>query len=372
MDNTEYYKQQILTYMGNKRKFLSIIESIIDKLEITLEKKLIIAEGFTGSGIVSRLFKNKSEKLYVNDIAGYSKTLNQCYLSTLSKKQIKVIHKYIDEANEFVKQDVKVPEFIQKYWAPSQKIISKNDRVYFTYENGKRIDKYMHFITTQVPENIRCYLLAPLLIKTSIHNNTNGNFSGFYKDKNKEKGKYGGQKEIDLNRITSNIIIPYPILSQNKCNVNISQMDTNEWIKTIPKVDLVYYDPPYNKHPYCIYYFLLDIINKWDINIEIPETYRGQPKNWLKSNYCSIKNAEKTFEDLIKHTNSNFILLSYNDGGIIPLNKLEEILNKYGILSKIPVEHKTYNKMKGIANYKRKKENIKINEFLWLLDKRKR
>ena len=43
---------------------------------------------------------------------------------------------------------------------------------------------------------------------------------------------------------------------------------------------------------------------------------------------------------------------------------------KYGKLSKIPVEHKTYNKMKGIANYKRKKENIKINEFLWLLDKR--
>ena len=58
--------------------------------------------------------------------------------------------------------------------------------------------------------------------------------------------------------------------------------------------------PPYNKHPYNIYYFLLDIINNWDTDIEIPETYRGQPKNWKKSPYCSFVKAKKSFEDLIK------------------------------------------------------------------------
>ena len=370
MNNNLYYKNQILTYMGNKRKFLDILDSIVNKLELELDKPLNIGEGFTGSGIVSRLFKNKANKLYVNDIAGYSKTLNQCYLSTPSKKQMKIIKKYIDKANDYVKLDVEVPKFIQKHWAPSQLNITEKDRAYFTYENGKRIDKYMNFIITEVPEEIRCYLLAPLLIECSIHNNTNGQFSAYFKDKNKKKGKYGGDKEIDLNRITGTIKIPYPILSNKQCDVFITQMDTNKWTKKIPKLDLVYYDPPYNKHPYCIYYFLLDIINNWNINIEVPDTNRGQPKNWLKSDYCSIKKAEKIFEDLIKNTNSNFILLSYNNGGIISIEKLEEILMKYGKLSKIPVEHKTYNKMKGIANYKRKKENIKIKEFLWLLDKR--
>ena len=69
-----------------------------------------------------------------------------------------------------------------------------------------------------------------------------------------------------------------PVLTSHKADVKISQQDTNTWIKTIPEVDLVYYDPPYNKHPYNIYYFLLDIINNWDTNIEIPDTYRGQPK----------------------------------------------------------------------------------------------
>ena len=52
-----------------------------------------------------------------------------------------------------------------------------------------------------------------------------------------------------------------PILTKHKANVFISQENTNDWVKKIPEVDLMYYDPPYNKHPYNIYYFLLDIIN---------------------------------------------------------------------------------------------------------------
>merc|ERR1711991_160950 len=109
------------------------------------------------------------------------------------------------------------------------------------------------------------------------------------------------------------------------------------------KVDLMYYDPPYNKHPYNIYYFLLDIINNWNTDLEVPDTYRGQPKNWEKSAYCSFKNAKESFDDLIKNTKSSFILISYNNKGIIPIPEMESILKKYGKLLKFPVEHNVYN-----------------------------
>ena len=56
---------------------------------------------------------------------------------------------------------------------------------------------------------------------------------------------------------------------------------------------------------------------------DIPKTNRGQPKTWFKSPYNSFTNAKNAFEDLIKHTKSKFILLSYNNGGIIPLPELE-------------------------------------------------
>ena len=76
--------------------------------------------------------------------------------------------------------------------------------------------------------------MAELLVEASIHNNTNGQFSAFYKGED-GIGKFGGKKEIDLRRILAPIILQNPILSSSPCNVNISRMDTNEWVKKSSK-----------------------------------------------------------------------------------------------------------------------------------------
>lgn len=381
----EYFTKQILTYMGNKRTFLHQIDSIISFIKSELgENNINIAEGFTGSGIVTRLFKNRImgddsqeyKNLYVNDMAGYSKTLNECYLTSLkdlNTDDFENIGLHFKKLKKFLSTKNNPNPFISKYWSPqNDNNIKEGERAYYTYKNACNIDKIMYYITNYVEPEYRSLLIGPLLVQCSIHNNTNGQFSAYYKNEEKTKGMYGGKKSVDLKRITGEILPMMPVLTEHKAKIHISQLNTNDWIKTIPKVDLVYYDPPYNKHPYNIYYFLLDIINKWDTNMEVPDTYRGQPRNWEKSTFCSLKNAKKSFEDLIKNTKSKFILVSYNDRGIIPLKELDEILEKYGSLTKIPVEHKVYNKFIGIAAKKRKKQNKKIQEFLWLLDCRKK
>jgi len=380
----EYFTQQILTYMGNKRTFLCQIDEIISFIKTTLgEKNIDIAEGFTGSGIVSRLFKNRImsdysqeyKTLYVNDMSGYSETLSKCYLTStkdLCCGDYETIGLHFKKLKNFLSKKNNPIPFISKYWAPqNDSDIKPEERAYFTQKNASNIDKIMYYIKNYVEEKYRALLLGPLLVQCSIHNNTNGQFSAYYKNEEKTKGMYGGKGSVDLKRITGEILPMMPILTEHKAKIHISKMDANKWIKTIPKVDLVYYDPPYNKHPYNIYYFLLDIINDWNTNMEVPDTYRGQPKNWERSSYCSLKNAKKSFEDLIKNTKSNFILVSYNNKGIIPLDELDKILDKYGKLTKIPIEHKVYNKFIGIAAKKRKKQNKKIEEFLWLLDCRK-
>jgi len=384
MEEEEYFTKEILTYMGNKRTFLNKIDEIITLVKNSLgEKNINIAEGFSGSGIVSRLFKNRVmgddsqeyKNLYVNDIAGYSKTLNECYLTStqdLNIEDIEILILHFKHLKKFLSTSGNPKPFISKYWCPQDdKNIKEGERAYFTNKNACIIDKMMYYIKNRVEPKYQSLLLGPLLVQCSIHNNTNGQFSAYYKNEEKTKGMYGGKKKVDLKRITGEIIPKMPILTEHKANIHISQMDANKWIKTIPKVDIVYYDPPYNKHPYNLYYFLLDIINEWDTELEIPDTYRGQPKNWTPSPFCSFKNAKDAFEDLIKNTKSKYILVSYNNKGIIPLDELDKILEKYGKLTKIPVEHKVYNKFIGIAAKKRKKQNKKIEEFLWLLDCRK-
>ena len=368
---TDFLRHQILTYMGNKRKLLHKLSEVIDMVTTELKQDTISASDvFSGSGIVSRLLKTKVDVLYTNDLAGYSKTLNRCYLSTPNKNDLQKIREYIDLANKFASQegDGGAPSWIRRHWAPSGEI-TKGQRVYFTEKNALLIDKYMYFIK-QIPEKYSCYLLAPLLVEASIHNNTNGQFSAFYKDEN-GLGKYGGKKEVDLKRITKDISLDMPIFSPNPCKVAVSQADSNEWVQQIPLTDITYLDPPYNKHPYSIYYFLLDIINNWDTNVEIPNTNRGQPRNWTKSAYNSFTNAESAFRDLVSKIKSKFIILSYNNKGIIPLKTIESILSKRGAVYKIPVDHKTYNRLKGIASYKRKCEWQDVKEFIWLVDLRK-
>lgn len=197
--NDDYYKKQIITYLGNKRKFVGIIEELIQQLKTKEQRPLTIGEGFSGSGVLSRVFKNNSSKFQVNDIAGYSNTLNKCYLSNPAPKTIKSIKKHIDQANMFVDKEWEtnneIIPFVQQYWAPKSPTIKKDDRVFFTYENGKRIDAYMHYIMMKVPKKLMHFLIAPLLVEISIHNNTNGQFTSFYKDKG-GKGKMVGQRRL--------------------------------------------------------------------------------------------------------------------------------------------------------------------------------
>lgn len=368
----DYLTSQIVTYMGNKRKLLPNIKNIIETIcQKEGKTKLKIGDGFSGTGIVSRLFKSYASVLYTNDIADYSFSLNQCFLSNISTITEKKLKQYIERANEYAdNQTVFMEPFISGKWAPLGKNIKSNERAYFTYENGKRIDIYRNYIET-IPEPYKSFLLGVLLVEISIHNNTNGQFSAFYKD-GENLGKYGGKHEIDLHRIEGLIRLYMPVFTNTSAKIHIDKKDTNKWVQDIPELDLVYYDPPYNKHPYSIYYFLLNIVARWDTSIDIPDTNRGQPSGWHRSAYNSYKHAEKEFDHLIENTKSKYILISYNNGGIIPLAKIDVILEKYGTVEKIPVEHKTYNRLKGISNYKRKKENSEVKEFFWLLEKTSR
>ena len=270
MSEEDYYKKQVITYLGNKRKFISKIDEVIKRIKLDLGvEKINIGEGFSGSGVVSRLFKNrvKGGLFYVNDLSSYSKILNECYLSDideLSKDELIYLQDVLKTMKKYVKiQNTYVP-FISKYWAPKDDDnILPGERVYFSRKNAVMIDKMMYFIKNNVGEEYQKFFIGPLIVQASTNNNTNGQFSAYFKDENKEKGKFGGKNSIDLQRILRPIEPMLPILTNGKAIVKTSQQDANEWIKSIGELDLVYYDPPYNKHPYNIYYFLLDIISNW-------------------------------------------------------------------------------------------------------------
>jgi adenine-specific DNA-methyltransferase len=364
-----YFTTQLITYIGNKRSLLPFINKGIEAVKTKLrKKKLVTFDGFSGSGAVSRLLKYHSTKLFVNDLEQYCEVINKCYLANRSQIDIDFIIDRMEWLNsQKLKSASKKPGFIEKNYAPkNDNNIKPGERVFYTNRNARIIDNLKKLINTSIDSDKRHFFLAPLIVEASIHTNTSGVFKGFHKKDG--LGWFGGQGENALTRIKKEISLETSVFSGVECGVEIFRRDINELVKSkdMPKeIDLAYFDPPYNQHPYGSNYFMLNIIAGDSNEIDIQDGVSGIAQKWNRSSYNKAKQAEAALDDLISNTRAKYILLSYNDEGLIGLEDLKRIMKRHG---KCDVMTQEYNTYRGSRNLKGR--NIKVKEYLWILEKK--
>lgn len=370
--DSDFLTKHLITYLGNKRTLLQFINSVILEIQHNLGKNsLSILDGFAGTGCVSRLFKHYAEVLYVNDIEGYSETVNKCYLSNKSEVDLNKVVQLINLANSNKFRNSCVGFIAQNYAPKDDNNIQYGERVFYTNNNAKIIDNIRSFIRDDIEQNIAHYILAPLIVKASIHTNTSGVFKGFHK-KNKI-GHFGGNGENALKRIKSDIVLDIPIFCEYECPTYIIRKDINEAIHCIPEVDIAYYDPPYNQHPYGSNYFMLNIINDYN-NPKIQNGVSGIIENWNRSAYNKKNVAVDAMNNLIDQTKAKYILISYNNEGIIPMDVFENILSRYGEVDLRTCKYNTYRGSKNTGSGKKllngKERDLHVQEMLWILKKK--
>ena len=362
----KYLKKHLISYLGNKRELLININTELEKIKIKLNKKRLISfDGFSGSGVVARLLKYHSDVVYANDLEKYSCIINEAYLSNPTKKEQIEINKWIDKLNNM---EYNIEGIIRNTYSPKNDTnIQKGERVFYTNQNGKIIDT-IRLEIEKAPKHIQKYLMAQLLIKASIHVNTSGIFKGFHKNE-KGIGQFGGRTQHALPRIKGKIVLDYPIYSEQKHEVDIKvcNEDINKLIKNkeLPEFDITYYDPPYNQHPYGSNYFMLNVILENKLDIKKISKVSGIAKGWNKSDYNYKRSAKQSFIDLLKNTRSKFIILSYNNEGILQGQDWLDVLKDY----KYEKVETVYNTFRGSRNLN--KRDIKVKEILWIIDNRK-
>jgi adenine-specific DNA-methyltransferase len=364
----DYLEDQLITYLGNKRKLIGNIEKCVDGIAQKLGKsRLTILEPFCGSGSVSRMLKLHSSKLVVNDLEDYCATLARCYLASPEKEQYEKVKRTIQLMNRR-KFSKTAPSFVRRYYAPADDTdIKEGERVYYTQTNAHIIDTYAYHIFKHMPATDRVFYLAPLLTQCSVHTNTSGTFNSYHKKDG--VGHFGGRGENALTRIMGEIELPIPVFSyQPDTIVEVYNKDSNKLVDELAKkgewFDVAYLDPPYNKHPYGTNYFMLNILNRWDPEMEIPANHRGQPDDWTRSKYNSFSECKKVFEDLIKNIPASYVVISYNNEGILSEEQLTEILERYGEVTKEQIVYPTYKGCKNLAS-----RNKDVLEYLWILQK---
>lgn len=364
-ENNNFLTTQIITYLGNKRSLIGNIEKEVEEISKELGKtKMVCADVFSGSGIVARMLKKHSSKLIVNDLENYSAMINSCYLVNKKDYPKEKCEKLRAEIIELCKQK-KTAGIISKNYAPEDDSnIKAGERVFYTHENAVLIDTYRNLIDEVVKEeNLKKFFLAPLITEASIHVNTSGVFKGFYKDKNTGIGCFGAAGKNALTRIFGKIELKEPVFSNFESELEIYQKDTVALSKELKDLDIVYLDPPYNQHPYGSNYFMLNLILKNRLDVEVSKI-SGITQDWNRSDFNKPRQALKSMEEIIANLDTKYAIISYNSEGFIGFDEMKEMLEKYGKVKTVEI---TYNTFRGSRNLRNR--DIHVSEYLFVLKK---
>ncbi|MBR4673219.1 MAG: DNA adenine methylase [Victivallales bacterium] len=323
-------------------------------------QKLVLFDVFSGSGIVSRFFKQFAYRLYVNDLEAYSTLCSSCYLTNRSTVDEAKLASMLAGLKQRIEENWH-SGFITELYAPKDESnIQKGERVFYTIRNAQYIDTARQEIAL-LPEEKQKFFLAPLLYGASVHNNTSGVFKGFYKNK-EGIGQYGGSGRNALARIRGNIELQLPVFSNFECDVVVTQKDALQAALDMQEeVDLAYLDPPYNQHPYGSNYFMLNLI----LNYQRPDgisSVSGIPANWNHSHYNQRSMAQEALFRLVDNLRAKFILISYNSEGFV---KYDDFVNHLTSLGELKILSQKYNTFRGSRNLRAR--DIHVKEFLFLL-----
>ena len=232
---------------------------------------------------------------------------------------------------------------------------SGSNRNYFSDENGKNIDAIRTKIenwkaTKKISDDKYFFLLTSLLEAADKVANTASVYGAYLKHLKKTA--------------RANLNLEPAIFDVNGHQHEIFNEDANELIKKI-EGDILYLDPPYNHRQYGSNYHLLNTIAEY--KYFEPRGKTGLP-NYFRSKYCFKNNAAEVLESLIQRANFEYIFLSYNNEGIIDLEKIKKIFQSYGKYS--VKQFNGYQRFKADRDENRKYIAKNTVEYLHILKKR--
>ena len=123
--------------------------------------------------------------------------------------------------------------------------------------------------------------------------------------------------------------------------------------------DIVYLDPPYNQRQYSANYSPLNYIAQYE-DIELTGK-TGLIKDYNKSDFCKKSTIKETFTDAIDTIKCKYLILSYNNEGLMSFDDIKKILISKGNVKLYKIE---YNKFKAQKNV----NGDKVYEYIWFVD----
>ena len=135
---------------------------------------------------------------------------------------------------------------------------------------------------------------------------------------------------------------------------------TVETLTTQTKFDVVYLDPPYNQRQYSGNYSPLNYLAQYRSNLTLTGK-TGLIKGYSKSDFSSKTRVKQAFQTLCKNLQCNYIVLSYNNEGLLDVEELKSILLTRGSVHLYRIPYKKFKAQKNVS--------VKmVEEYLWVVN----
>lgn len=355
-----------MKYIGNKQRLLDFIDSVVQKER--LPQKGIFIDIFTGTTNVAQYYKKKGYKIIANDFMTYSYVFQQAYIKNnqvpkfnnllrsrnfnINPASLKSKYEPLEIVIDYLNKLPGKKGFIFQNYAPAGEF----KRQFFSNENAMRIDATREQLDKWQKEGIvsesEFYILLASLIDAA---DFVANMAG----------TYGAYLKIWRSMALKPFTMLVPQLIESDLDHEVYKQNSNELIRKI-KGDILYIDPPYNGRQYAPNFHILETLACWD-NPKVNGKTGLRPYDSQKSLYSQKSKCNEAFADLIKNADTKYILMSYNNEGIIFDEFIRETLGKRG---KVEIYQQEYRRFRTERDHEKRRYKVsddKVTEIIYFV-----
>lgn len=328
-----------MRYIGGKSLQIDNINSVIASETVSVSS---VVDLFAGSGVVSQNFKMLGYRTISNDFLFFSYVLQRGTIALNKKPQFKVLGigdpiKYLNEL-KFENSGLSKSEcFIYNNYSPT----GSCERMYLQLDNALKID--MIRLTIQkwyqqglINDDEYYFLLAALINAVPYVSNITGTYGAYL--------KYWDDRTFNLLKLEEPVLISNG--KKNEC------FNLDYKVLLDKRYSLLYADPPYNSREYLPNYHVLETIARYDYP-EISGVTGMRKYDEQKSAFCKKSTAADAFNTLVRDCKCKYILISYNNEGLLSTSELSDICAQYAVGNSFKLFEFDYRRYKNkISNNK--------------------
>lgn len=335
-----------MRYLGNKDLLINEIINFFESKKL-LNNGYVFFDAFCGTGSVANSMKKYYKKIIINDSMKWATLYSYGKIVSGNNSSFGIIEqlqsRYIEKSG-----------FIHDNYS-----FGPSNRMYFTKENALKIDSFRYTLEKLYKDNFFSeeqynYIMYRIIESVSDVSNTAGVYGAFLK-----KWDSRALKSFSLDD-------KHDPLAFNGC-VDVYNDFLENIIEDI-ECDILYLDPPYTQNQYGTQYHLLETLTL-DDNPCISAVTGSRPTGPMRSNWSKEYKAQIALDYVLANTKAKYVVMSYNNDGIMSKKFIESCFKRYGISETYQCKKITY---KRYENWKSKNDTEHFEYLFYIELKRKK